>query len=187
MTNIAIFASGAGTNAENIIKHFKGHPAVRVALIVSNKRDAGVLSIAANHHIPYTVVSEKPFFASEDFIKHLGELQINFIVLAGFLWKVPDLVLKAFHNRIVNIHPALLPKFGGKGMHGMNVHRAVVLAKEKEAGITIHFVNEEYDAGEIIFQKSVPVSDSDTAESLAKKVQRLEHDHYPKVIEKLLT
>jgi phosphoribosylglycinamide formyltransferase 1 len=186
MKNIAIFASGSGSNAENIIRYFKGHSSIRVSLVVSNKPEAGVVQKAKDLSVPVSFVQERPFFESSDFVKNLGELNIDLIVLAGFLWKIPDLVLKAYHNRIINIHPSLLPKFGGKGMYGRRVHQAVLDAKEKEAGVTIHYVNEHYDEGEIIFQEKIAIHENETCESLALRIHELEHTHYPRVIEEIL-
>ena len=187
MQHIAIFASGKGSNARAIIEYFKDHPSVKVALVVTNNPDAGVIKIAHQHKIISAIVS-KDFFSNEDGMnKLLNALSINMIVLAGFLQLVPNYLLKKFPNRIVNIHPALLPKHGGKGMFGNKVHEAVLKGKDSETGITIHYVNEKYDEGEIIFQKKIAVEAHDTVESLAGKIQIVEHDWYPKTIEKLLT
>lgn len=187
MTNIAIFASGTGSNARKIIEYFKGSTDVRVALVVSNKKDAGVLDIAREYDIPTQVIDRRMFYETEDLPGILKKYEIGFIVLAGFLWLMPSYLVKAFEKRIVNIHPALLPKFGGKGMYGMRVHEAVKENGETESGITIHWVNEHYDEGDIVFQSSCPVLPEDSPADIARKVQELEHRHFPKVIEKLIT
>lgn len=184
---IAIFASGAGSNAAKIIEHLKGHPDIQVSLIVCNKPGAGVIHIAATHQIPVLMIEKEKFFrgnAYVDEIKHRSG--IDFIVLAGFLWKVPIALIQAYPNRIINIHPALLPKYGGKGMYGMHVHEAVVEAGEKESGITIHYVNEHFDEGEAIFQARCEVTPDDTPETLARKIHQLEHEHFPKIVESVV-
>lgn len=184
--NIAIFASGGGSNARRIIEHFQQSSVGKVSLVISNKAEAGVLAIAAEHNIPTQIIDRQLFYASEDILGILKQHQIGFLVLAGFLWLVPTYLVRAFPHRIVNIHPALLPKYGGKGMYGMNVHKAVKAAGETESGITIHFVNEHYDEGAVIFQASCPINPGDDARSIAKKVLQLEHRHFPEEIEKLL-
>ncbi len=184
---IAIFASGAGSNAAKIIEHLNHQPHIQVALIVCNKPGAGVIQIAASHQIPVLMIEKEKFFrgnAYVDEIKHRGE--IDFIVLAGFLWKVPAALIQAYPNRIINIHPALLPKYGGKGMYGMHVHEAVINAGEKESGITIHYVNEHFDEGETIFQARCEVTKEDTPETLAQKIHQLEHTHFPKIVERVV-
>lgn len=186
MLNIAIFASGAGSNARKIIEYFKNSPDIRVALVVSNKKDAGVLDIAREHGIPTQVIDRQMFYETQDLPGILKKHEISFIVLAGFLWLLPSYLVKTYEKRIVNIHPALLPKFGGKGMYGMRVHEAVQKSGETESGITIHWVNEHYDEGDIVFQASCPVSPGDTPADIARKVQQLEHRHFPNVIEKLI-
>ena len=186
MKKIAILASGAGTNAENIAQYFSQNDRIKVALIVSNNPKAGVLERAARLGIPSEVVLKADWASGESVVALLRRYEIDFIVLAGFLCMVPDALLRAFPDRIVNIHPALLPKFGGKGMYGMRVHEAVVAAGEAESGITIHYINEHYDEGTVIFQASCPVLPSDTPEEVAAKVHRLEYAYYPKVIEELL-
>ena len=183
MKQIAIFASGAGTNAERIIDHFRDHPSIKISLIVCNRPGAGVLNIAGKEQIPALLIEKERFFRGDAYVAELQEKGIGFLVLAGFLWKIPDALVKAYRGSIINIHPALLPKYGGKGMYGAFVHAAVIAAKEKETGITIHYVDEIYDHGKVIFQASVPVEATDTPESLAQKVHRLEHTHYPKIIE----
>lgn len=184
MKKIAIFASGAGTNAERIIDHFRDHPSIRISLIVCNKPGAGVLNIAQKEQIPSILIEKARFFQGDAYVNELQERGIGFLVLAGFLWKIPDALVKAYRGRILNIHPALLPKYGGKGMYGAFVHTAVIAAKETETGITIHYVDEIYDHGKAIFQASIPVEPTDTPESLAQKVHALEHAHFPKIIEK---
>ena len=183
---IAIFASGRGSNAQKIIDHFRGNEEVRVALIVSNKPEAGVLDIARKETIPGLILNKETFFQGDAYLPLLREKGIDFIVLAGFLWKVPPSLIKAYPHRMVNIHPALLPKFGGKGLYGARVHEAVLEAKEKESGITIHYVDEVYDHGQIIVQARCPVSSNDNPDSLAEKIHLLEYTWYPKTIEKLL-
>lgn len=183
MKNIAIFASGSGSNAEAIIKYFEHSSSVKVSMIVSNRQDAYVLQRAKKFNIPSCVISKSVFENSDFVLNVLRESNINFIILAGFLLKVPKKIVDAYPNKIINIHPALLPKYGGKGMYGENVHRAVVDAKEKETGITIHYVNSNYDEGEIIFQSKCAVGPSDTPEQVADKVHALEHKHFSRVIE----
>jgi len=187
MQQIAIFASGAGSNAARIIDHFRQHPSIKISLIVCNKPGAGVLNIAAKEHIPSLLIEKERFFRGDTYLPQLRELNISFIVLAGFLWKVPSALVQAFKGRIVNIHPALLPRYGGKGMYGKFVHEAVIAAKEKESGITIHYVDELYDHGQTIFQASCFIEDDDTPETLAQKVHWLEHEHFPRIIEQVLS
>lgn len=186
MKHIAIFASGTGSNARKIIEYFKQHPKICVSLIVSNKPDAKVLEIARENDIPSLVIHRKDFYESENILKKINEYFIDFVVLAGFLWLVPAYLVKAFEGRMANIHPALLPKYGGKGMFGIKVHEAVCKSGERETGITIHLVNEQYDDGDIVFQAKCPVEPSDTPEMVARKVQQLEHRYFPEVIEKLI-
>lgn len=186
MKNLAIFASGTGSNAKKIIEYFRTNPHIRVRLIVSNKKDAPVLDIARDHNIETLVLNRQDFYRTEQLLQHLQVYAIDFIVLAGFLWLIPDYLVKAFKKRIVNIHPALLPKYGGKGMYGMHVHEAVKAANEMESGITIHYVNEQYDEGDIIFQAKCALDVNDTPEAIAHKVQVLEHRHFAPVIENLL-
>lgn len=187
MQHIAIFASGRGSNARTIIEHFKGHDNIAVSMIVSNKATAPVLDIAKEHNIPHLVIDRAFFYDSENILKEFAVYHINFIVLAGFLWLIPEYLVKAFEKRMINIHPALLPKYGGKGMYGMNVHRAVKTAAEKESGITIHYVNEHYDEGHTILQASCTINDDDRPEDIARKVQQLEHQYFATVIENLLS
>lgn len=184
--HIAIFASGAGSNALAIIEYFNDNPLIKVALIVTNKKDAGVIQIAKQHRIPFDIISPKELKEEETVLDILDLYQIDLIVLAGFLLLIPAYLVKAYPNKIINIHPALLPKYGGKGMYGMHVHEQVKHAGDKETGITIHYVNERYDDGAYILQEKCYVEPTDTAETIAQKVRILEHKHYPRVIEKLL-
>lgn len=183
-TAIAIFASGAGSNAQKIMEHLEGHVSMQVALVVCNKPDAGVLSIARTHGIPTLLIEKERFFRGDAYLAELEKYHIRFIVLAGFLWKVPDALVQAYPDRIINIHPALLPKYGGKGMYGMRVHEAVIAAGEKESGITIHYVNEHFDEGTPIFQARCPIEPGDTPEQLAQKIHALEHRCFPEIVEK---
>lgn len=184
--NIAVFASGTGTNAANIIQYFKQKKTATVALIVTNNSNAGVLKIAEANKIDALIIQKENFFKGDAYLPELKKHQINFIVLAGFLWKIPSAIIKAYRNNIINIHPALLPKHGGKGMYGNFVHEAVLSAKEKESGITIHFVDEFYDNGKTIFQTTCPVYENDTTETLANRIHQLEYKYFPKVIEELI-
>jgi phosphoribosylglycinamide formyltransferase-1 len=186
MRNIAIFASGSGTNAENIIKYFSNKNSAKVALVLSNKREAFVLKRAARHNIPSYFFDRKEFYESEKVLEYLQSYCIDFIVLAGFLWLVPSNILSRYDKKIVNIHPALLPDYGGKGMYGDTVHQAVIAGSAKESGITIHFVNQVYDSGDIIFQAKCEIAPGETAESLAEKVHALEYLYFPGIIEKLI-
>jgi phosphoribosylglycinamide formyltransferase-1 len=183
---IAIFASGNGTNAKKIIEHFIPSDKITVALIVCNKPNAGVVDIAREYQIPVLLIERKKFFEGNHYADELRNAGITFIVLAGFLWKLPAPLIKAYQNKIINIHPALLPKYGGKGMYGHSVHEAVIKTAEKESGITIHYVDELYDHGQHIFQTTCPVLPDDTPEKLAKRIQFLEHEYYPKVIEEVI-
>jgi phosphoribosylglycinamide formyltransferase-1 len=184
--NLAIFASGTGSNAKKIVEHFKHNPNISVSLIVSNKADAPVLDMARANGIPVLVIDRPFFYHTEDILKIFNNFSIDFVVLAGFLWLVPSYLVRAFENRMVNVHPALLPKYGGKGMYGMKVHEAVKAAGETETGITIHYVNERYDEGDAIFQAKCQLTPDDTPEDIAQKIHALEHRHFPQVIEKLL-
>jgi phosphoribosylglycinamide formyltransferase-1 len=183
---IAIFASGSGSNAQKIMEHFKKNADAEVALILTNNPEAYVLQRADNFEIPSHVFDRHEFYETDDVIRLLKNLQIDLIVLAGFLWLVPQSLLKAFPNKIINIHPALLPKYGGKGMYGDKVHNAILAAKEEESGITIHFVNEHFDEGEIIHQSRFRIDAGDDLEMIKFKGQQLEHTHFPKVVESLL-
>jgi len=187
MKNIAIFASGSGTNAENIIRYFSKSNSVKIAVVLSNNRNVGVHARVNKLGVPSFVFSREEFVEGTPVLEKLAEYNVDFIVLAGFMNKIADPLLQAFPNKIINIHPALLPKYGGKGMFGMHVHEAVVDAGEKESGITIHYINENYDEGAAIFQATCPVDPSDTPEDVATKVHALEYAHYPQVIEELLS
>jgi phosphoribosylglycinamide formyltransferase 1 len=184
LKKLAIFASGTGTNAQKIIDYFRASPDVIISLIVSNKPDAGVLRIAKAEKIPALVIDKEKFFRGNAYTDELKALEINMIVLAGFLWKIPPALIQAFPERIINIHPALLPKYGGRGMYGHHVHDAVIASGDTTTGITIHFVDELYDHGKNIFQATVPVTPEDNAATI--KVQVLEHQYYPRVIDSLL-
>ncbi|MFN3403404.1 MAG: phosphoribosylglycinamide formyltransferase [Cytophagaceae bacterium] len=184
--NIAIFASGSGSNAQNIIEYFKDHSDIHVSVLMSNKKDALALERARKLGVPTDTFDREQFYNSDEVLNKLKVLQVDWIVLAGFLWLMPANLVKAFPNTIINIHPALLPKFGGKGMYGMHVHNAVFEAGEPESGISIHYVNENYDEGTLIFQAKCLVENGDTPETIAKKVQALEHEHFPKVVEELI-
>ncbi len=186
MKNLAIFASGTGSNAKKIIDYFRTNPHIRIKLIVSNKKDAPVLDIARENEIEPLVLNRREFYETEQLLLQLQERNIDFIVLAGFLWLIPDYLVKAFDRKMINIHPALLPKYGGKGMYGMHVHEAVKAAGEHESGITIHYVNEHYDDGDIIFQAKCVLEAEDTSKEIARKVQMLEHRYFAPVIEQLL-
>jgi phosphoribosylglycinamide formyltransferase-1 len=183
--NIAILASGAGSNAANIIQHFK-NTSVNISLVACNNAEAGVFQIAKNNNIDSFLLSKENFKQSDAFVNELRNRKIDLIVLAGFLWLVPKNLVEAFENRIINIHPALLPKFGGKGMYGHFVHEAVCEAKEIESGITVHLVNEEFDKGEIIFQAACNVQDC-SAQEIEAKVRALELAHFPKTIENFIS
>jgi len=183
MINLAIFASGSGSNAENIIAYFGNSPRIKVSCICSNRADAYVLQRAKRHDIPVLVFTRDDFYHHGTVIDYLKNRKIDWIILAGFLWLVPLNLTNHYHGRIINIHPALLPKFGGKGMFGHHVHQAVIDAKETQSGITIHYVDHEYDQGDVIFQATCPVDPADHPESLAAKVHQLEYEHFPRVIE----
>lgn len=186
MQRIAIFASGAGTNAARIIEHFKGHASIAVSLVLSNKADAPVLEKAKKENVETYSFGRNEFYDSNRVLEKLVDRKIDLMVLAGFMWLVPENLVKAYSDRIINVHPALLPKFGGKGMYGMNVHRAVKEAGENETGITIHLVNEEYDKGRVLFQARCAVSEKDSAEIIAAKVHALEYANFPKEIERFI-
>ena len=184
--NIAIFASGSGSNTENIIRYFRKSEAIQVSLVLSNRSDAYVLERAHRLGVPCNVFPKEDWMAGDEILAVLQEYHIDFVVLAGFLVRVPDLLLHAYPNKIINIHPALLPKFGGKGMYGDRVHEAVVAAGEKESGITIHYINEHCDEGNTVFQTACPVLPTDSPEDVAKKVHALEYEHFPRIIERVL-
>jgi len=183
---IAIFASGSGSNAQKIMEYFKRSPDAEIVLILTNNPQAYVLQRADNFEIPSHVFNRDEFYKTDEVIKMLKTLQVDLIVLAGFLWLVPASLLNAFPNKIINLHPALLPKYGGKGMYGDNVHKAILEAGEEESGITIHFANAEFDEGEIIHQSRFRIDPTDTLEMVKFKGQQLEHQHFPRVIESLL-
>jgi phosphoribosylglycinamide formyltransferase-1 len=185
MRNIAIMASGTGTNAENIIKYFSNKKTARVCLVLSNKRNAMVLKRAEALQVDALFFDYNDFYVTGKVRELLFQYNIDFIVLAGFLWLVPEHLIESYPQRIINIHPALLPKYGGRGMYGDAVHRAVLANGEKESGITIHFVNMHYDSGDIIFQAKCPVKPDDTPETLASRVHELEYSHFPRVIGEL--
>lgn len=185
MHQLILFASGRGSNVQAVIDYFEGKEKARVALIVCNNPEAGVLDIAAKHHIPVKLI-DRQSFKTPGFVNSINDFNPSLLVLAGFLWKIPETVVQGFPGKIINIHPALLPKYGGKGMYGQHVHRAVVAAGEKESGITIHFVNEHYDEGAAILQAHCSLLQEDDHESLAEKIHTLEHYFFPRTIEFLL-
>jgi phosphoribosylglycinamide formyltransferase-1 len=187
MINAAIFASGEGTNAENLFKHFAGDSRIKFKLVITNRDDAGIIARAEKYKKNVQIISKTALENYTDqIIEFLKVENIDLIILAGFLLKIPDAFVKAFPQQIINIHPALLPKFGGKGMYGMHVHRAVIAAGEAETGITVHYVDEEYDHGRFILQAKCKVETSDTPETLSQKVRDLEFEYYPKAVESLL-
>ncbi len=183
MIKIAIFASGNGSNAQRIIEYFQSSRSIRVAMVLSNNPDAPVLERSRKLGVPAEVFSRVEFYETDKIPAILRKNGISFLILAGFLWLVPGNLLKTFSGKIINIHPALLPKYGGKGMYGMKVHQAVIESGDKESGISIHTVNEKYDEGQILFQAKCSVESGDTAETLAMKIHELEHQYFPKVIE----
>jgi phosphoribosylglycinamide formyltransferase-1 len=185
MIRIGIFASGEGTNAQRFMDYFKRHEQITISLIITNNPKANVLARASKMGIRCLVIDRDTFYNTNKVVEELKQ-KIDFIVLAGFMWMIPANLIEAFEGKMVNVHPALLPAYGGKGMYGMNVHKAVVANGEKKSGITIHFVNEHYDEGKIIFQQECPVSSVDTPEILANNIHKLEHEFYPRVVEKLL-
>ena len=185
MKKILLFASGTGSNVENVIQYFKNNDNVIIVAVFSNNPNAKVLDKAKKHNVP-TLIFNKEELSSDFVCNKVAELQTDLIVLAGFLWKFPKHIIAEYPNKIINIHPALLPKYGGKGMYGMKVHQTVLDNKDKETGITIHYVNEHYDEGEFIFQQKVNVEDCKTPEEIVVKVQTLEHKYFPEVIKKLL-
>jgi len=184
--NMAIFASGEGSNAQKIIEYFNGNDKIRVSLIVSNNPAASVLEKAARADINHLLINKEEMKTGTKLVSLLKENQIDLIVLAGFLWLIPSYLIKAYPEKIINIHPSLLPKFGGKGMYGMHVHQAVLDANEKETGISIHLVDEVFDHGKVIFQAKCAVEANDSAQALAQKVHALEHEHYAKVLESFI-
>ncbi len=187
MINVAIFASGEGSNAENLMHHFANDTRLKIKLLITNKDDAGVIARAEKYKKIIQIISKEALNNySAKIVEFLKGEKIDFIILAGFLLKIPNDLIRAFPEKIINIHPSLLPKYGGKGMYGLHVHKAVIENKEKESGITVHFVNEEYDKGKIILQEKCGVSENETAETLAQKIHNLEYEYFPKAIEKLL-
>jgi len=185
MKKILLFASGTGSNVENIIQYFKNKPEVIIAGVFTNNPNAKVLDKANKYNVPTLIFNKEQL--SEGFVlDKIEEIKPDLIVLAGFLWKMPEEIVAAYPNKIINIHPALLPKYGGKGMYGMKVHQTVIDNKEKETGITIHYVNEHYDEGEFIFQQKVTIEDCASADEIANKIHELEHKHFPEVIKRLL-
>ncbi len=187
MRNIAIFASGSGTNAENLINYFSNRNTAKVTLILSNKREAFVLKRAAALKVRSVFFDRKELYVTEKVLRYLLLYKIDFVVLAGFLWLIPGNILNLYQGRIINIHPALLPRYGGKGMYGPRVHEEVIKNRDPESGITIHYVNEYYDEGDIIFQARCRVDPADTVDSLAEKVHALEYDHFPEIVEELVS
>lgn len=188
MKRVAVFASGSGTNFQQICEYFnQKNNDIKIELLIVNKKNAYVLERAKQLNVKSQYFNREDFYYSDRVVECLKENQIDFIVLAGFLWLIPDNILKEYPNKIINIHPALLPNYGGKGMHGHHVHEAVIAAKEQESGITIHYVNEKYDEGNIIFQAKCSITSEDTADSLAEKIHLLEKEHFPKVIDNLLS
>ncbi|MDE6536680.1 MAG: phosphoribosylglycinamide formyltransferase [Muribaculaceae bacterium] len=187
MKKIAIFASGNGSNAENIINYFQNHPDEgEVALVVCNRREAGVYDRAARLGVPCVHVQKREINEASIILPLLKKYEVEFIVLAGFLLMIPDFLIQAYKRRMINVHPSLLPKYGGKGMHGHYVHEAVVAAKEKESGITIHYVSEVCDEGEVIFQVKTDISPTDTPKIVEEKIHALEKEYFPKVVSSLL-
>lgn len=184
--HMAIFASGSGTNARAIIEYFRNNSRINVVLIVTNRENAGVIEIAKANEIPFVVLKNQDLNNREITITALQNAKVNFIVLAGFLLKIPEYLVKEYAHRMINIHPALLPNYGGKGMYGKHVHEAVIKNKEEKSGITVHFVTEEYDEGNIIFQKEFPLTENESCESLEQKIHELEHKYFPSVIEQVI-
>jgi phosphoribosylglycinamide formyltransferase-1 len=186
MIRIALFASGSGTNVENIANHFAGHPQIEIVLVLSNNKNAFVLERSKKLQIPSIVFSRQDFYQTDEVLQQLINYSVDWVILAGFLWLIPQNLIQKFPDKIINIHPALLPKYGGKGMYGNKVHEAVVANSEKESGITIHFVNEAYDEGSIIFQEKITVLNTDTANDVAEKVHALEYKYFPELIEQMV-
>ncbi len=182
--NIAVLASGTGTNTRVILEHFKQHAIVTVAVVITNKPQAGVIQVAESYGVPVEILPKKEDYEADNLHPILEQLNVQWFILSGFLLKIPDSLVGKYRDRIINIHPSLLPKFGGKGMYGMHVHQAVKDAGESKSGITIHLVDEIFDNGEHLFQASCEVTATDTPEDIQKKVQVLEHKHFPEIIEK---
>lgn len=185
VVNVAIFASGSGTNAVNLFHYFQNHPSIRIFKIYCNNPKAGIIDKAKDLGLECRVF-DRDEWKSGIICKELNAAKTDFIILAGFLWLVPSQIIKSFPDKIINIHPALLPNFGGKGMYGMKVHETVIAEKEKESGITIHLVNEEYDKGEILLQKKIAITENETPSSLASKIHELEYQFFPKTVEKYI-
>ncbi|MGO4772705.1 phosphoribosylglycinamide formyltransferase [Flavobacterium sp. W22_SRS_FK3] len=185
MKKIVVFASGSGSNAENIIKHFKQTKVAKVVAVFTNNPNAKVIERAKNHQIPVEIFSKNELL-ERNIVQKIQEINPDLIVLAGFLLKFPENIIELYPNKIINIHPALLPNYGGKGMYGMHIHRAIVNNKEKETGISIHYVNEHYDEGGIIFQKNVALTQEDTPETVAEKIHELEQKYFPEIIQAVL-
>jgi phosphoribosylglycinamide formyltransferase-1 len=183
---IAIFASGSGSNAQKLMEHFKRSNEIEISLVLTNNAEAYVLQRADNFEIPTHIFDKNEFYKTDEVVDLLKNLEIDFIVLAGFLWLIPKSLIHAYPGRIVNIHPAILPKFGGKGMYGDHVHNAVMAAGETEGGITIHYVDENYDEGEYIYQARYRIDKSDNLEMVKFKGQQLEHQHYPRIVETIV-
>ncbi len=186
MKRIAIFASGTGSNALKILEYFQSRNDVIVSCILTNNKHAPVLNIASTFNVETKIFDRNSFYNGNEILVYLQSREIDLIVLAGFLWLIPEALIEAFPNKIINIHPALLPSFGGKGMYGMHVHKAVKASGNKESGITIHFIDDKYDEGDILFQKSFEVEEDDTPEDIAHKIQALEHKYYPEIIDQVL-
>lgn len=183
---VAIFASGQGSNAEKIIGYFTSASDIIIELIVCNRPGAGVIGIAETNRIAVLMIEKERFLNGDGYVAELTNHQIDFIVLAGFLWKIPEVLIENFRSKIINIHPALLPKYGGKGMYGSKVHEAVIASGDKQSGITIHYVDEKYDNGDVIFQATCPVPGGDTPGTLAERIHELEHAHFPRVVRECL-
>lgn len=183
---IAIMASGNGTNAQNLIQYFKNHKSIHVVLVISNRSDAYVLQRAKGEQVPSMVIQKQDWQDKEKVLSIFKSRDIEFVVLAGYLLLLPSWLVKRYQGRIINIHPSLLPRYGGKGMYGDKIHKAVIEAGDKLSGITIHYVNEEYDKGDIIFQTECSVDPNDTPDTLAAKIHKLEYEHFPRVAEKII-
>jgi len=186
MKKLVLFASGNGSNVQRIAEYFENNPEIEVSLVLTNNPKAGVLKRGEKLGLASKIFSKDDFYRSDKIINLLNDINPDLIVLAGFLWLIPDNLIKSYPNKIINIHPALLPKYGGKGMYGHHVHEAVINNREPESGITIHYVNEKYDDGQIIFQSSFELTEEDTPATLAEKIHLQEYEHFPKVIERLL-
>lgn len=186
MKKLAIFASGGGSNAQKIHEFFQNDPNFKIEIVIVNNPNAGIIEKAKSWNAPVQIINRDSFYKSTEVVDHLVDLDIDLVVLAGFLWLIPESLLKTFPNKILNIHPALLPNYGGKGMYGMNVHKAIFNAKERESGITIHTIDEEYDRGEFIYQESVNIEHCTSPEEIASEVLSLEHKNFPRVIKEFL-